>query len=213
MPKLEGKLLVGVINSIGVRRDAKAVDALAGKLQDPDAAVASAAAMALGRIGGDEAVKALEKSLGSAPAGIRSAVAQGCILCAEQFLAEKKFAKARKVYDAVRKADLPKQRILEATRGAILARQSDGVPLLLETLRSTDPAMVGIGLRTARELPGLAVTETLAAELGKTSPGRQGPLLMALADRNDAAVLPAVLASAKSGSKNLRLVAIEVMAR
>src|SRR5688572_20278745 len=32
LPKVSGNMLVGIINSIGVRRDEKAVDALAGKL-------------------------------------------------------------------------------------------------------------------------------------------------------------------------------------
>ncbi|MHC4206877.1 MAG: hypothetical protein ACYSTT_19650, partial [Planctomycetota bacterium] len=51
--KLQGRLLVGVINSIGVRRDARAVDTLVLKLDDSDAGVASAAALALGYIGGE----------------------------------------------------------------------------------------------------------------------------------------------------------------
>ena len=213
MPKLHGKLLVGVINSIGVRRDAKAVGDLTSKLKDADAEVASAAAVALGRIGGDKAAKALEKSLASGPVATRSAVAQGCILCAEQFLAEGKSAKAVKLYDTVRKADVPKQRHLEATRGAILARKADGIPLLLETLRSPDKAAHGLGLRTARELRGTAVTDALSRELVKTQPDRQGPLFLALADRDDVSVMPVVLATAKSGPKNLRLLAIEVMVR
>jgi HEAT repeat protein len=183
------------------------------KLKAADVEVASAAAVSLGKIGGDSSARALEKALASSAGATRSAVAQGCVLCAERYVAEKKYAKATKLYDTVRKADLPRQRILEATRGAILARQSDGLPLLLETLRSTDKAIFGIGLRSARELPGRPVTEALAAELGKTNPDRQGPLFLALADRNDAAVLPAILTTAKSGSKNLRLVAIEVMVR
>lgn len=49
--KLKGRQLVGVIGSIGVRRDAKAIDALAKLLKDPDADVAQAAARALGKIG------------------------------------------------------------------------------------------------------------------------------------------------------------------
>jgi HEAT repeat protein len=128
-------------------------------------------------------------------------------------LAERKYDKAAKLYETVRKADVPKQRILEATRGAILARQTDGIPLLLETLHSPDKAVFSIGLRTARELPGRAVTEALAAEIGKTPPDRAGPLFLALADRNDPAVLPVVLATGKNGSKPVRLLAIEVMVR
>src|SRR5437868_11705452 len=54
---LTGKLLIGSINSIGVRRDADAVDLLTARLQDQDAEVASAAAVALGRIGNAAATK------------------------------------------------------------------------------------------------------------------------------------------------------------
>ena len=98
------------------------------------------------------------------------------------------------MYDAVRKADVPKQRILEATRGAILARGSAGVPLLVEQLRSADKARLAIGLRVARELAGREVTEALVAELGRATPERQALLILALADRGDTAALPAVLA-------------------
>jgi HEAT repeat protein len=213
MDKVQGRLLVGVINSIGVRGDAKAVEALLAKLKETDAEVASAAAVALGRIGGDQALGALQQALPGAPIGVRSAVAQGLILCAEHSLAEGKGAAAAKVYDAVRQADLPKQRLLEATRGAILARQADGLPLLVETLRSPDKAVFSIGLRTARELPGGPVTEALAAEIDRASADRQGPLLVALAERDDPAVLPAIFKAAKTGTKTLRLAAIVVMER
>ena len=145
MGKTQGRLLVGVINSIGVRRDAQAVDGLVAKLKDADVDVASAAAVALGHIGGDQAAKALEQSLAGAPAKVRPAVAEGCILCAEKSLAAEKTADAVRLYDAVRQADVPKQRLLEATRGAILARQAAGIPLLMEQLRSANKARFGIG--------------------------------------------------------------------
>jgi HEAT repeat protein len=213
MGKLQGKLLIGVINSIAVRHDPKAVSGLVKKLKAPDADVASVAAVALGRIGGAKAAEALSQSLAGAPAAVRPAIAEGCILCAEQLLAQGKAADAVKLYDTVRAADVPRQKMLEATRGAILARQSAGLPLLLEQLKSPDKALFGIGLRTARELPGHAVTEALAAELPQTSPDRQSFLLLALADRSDDAVLPAVLAAAGSGPLKLRLTAVGVLDR
>jgi len=213
MDTLQGRLLVGVINSIGVRRDPQAVSGLVKKLQDADPDTASAAAVALGRIGGTEAAKALSRSLAAAPEAVRPAVAQGCILCAEWFIAQGKPKDAVNLYDTVRAANVPRQKQLEAIRGAILARQSAGLPLLLEQLRSPDKALVGIGLRTARELPGREVTEALAAELRRCSPDRQPFLLLALADRSDAAVLPAVLEAAGSGSQKLRLTAVGVLDR
>jgi HEAT repeat protein len=211
--KLQGRLLVGTINSISVRRDVHAVDALAQKLDDGNAGVASAAAVALGHIGGEQAAKALTQSLADAPVGVRSAVAEGCILCAEWFLSHDRTAEAVKLYDTIRQADLPEQRHLEAIRGAILARESSGVPLLIEQLRSEDKERLGIGLRTARELPGRDVTEALAVELARLSPDRRPLLLLALADRNDSAVLPTVQKAAQSGPKDLRITAINILIR
>ena len=57
--KLKGRPLVGVIGSIGVRRDSKALDALGKLLKDSDGAVAHAAARAIGSLGTPAAAKAL----------------------------------------------------------------------------------------------------------------------------------------------------------
>lgn len=213
MGKLQGRLLVGVINSIAVRRDVGAVDALVQKLDDANAGVASAAAVALGNIGGEQAAKALTQSLVDAPADVRSAMAEGCILCAEWFLAHNRTAQAVNLYDTVRQADVPNQRHLEAIRGAILARKSAGVGLLIEQLQSKDKKRLGIGLRTARELGGRDVTEALAVELARLSPDRRPLLLLALADRSDSAVLPTVQKAAQSGPKALRITAINILIR
>ena len=77
LPKLQGNLLIGVMNSIGVRRDAKAVDGLAGKLTDADVEVVAAAAAALGNIGGTQAAKALNQAFSSGRKETLSAVAEG----------------------------------------------------------------------------------------------------------------------------------------
>ncbi len=211
--RVQGRLLIGVINSIGVRRDLKSVETLAGKLKDADADVVAAAAVALGQIGGTQAAKILNQALAAAGNDTRPSIAEGGIICAERLLAAGKFADAIQLYDAVRQAPVPKQRLLEATRGAILARQSAGIPLLLEQLRSTDKAVVGIALRTARELRGRDVTEALGAELDTATPGRQVMLLLALADRGDAAVLPKVLQVAQTGSKPTRVATLDLLDR
>lgn len=213
VPKLDGLLLVGTINSIGVRRDAKAVQTLAGKLGDSDAEVVSAVAFALGKIGGKESAKVLAQALTSARKQNASAIAEGAILCAEHFLENQQLSDATQLYDAVRKADVPKQRWLEATRGAILARGSAGLPLLLEQLRSPERVEFAMALRTARELKGGEVTEALAAELARAGSDREVPLLLALADRSDAAVYPRLLQAAEKGSKPTRVAALGLLDR
>jgi HEAT repeat protein len=211
--KLRGRLLVGVINSIGVRWDARAVSMLARKLNDSDTEVASAAAVSLGKIGGPQAANALMRSLGNAPEPVRPAIAEGCIRCAENFLAGGKRADAVQLYDAVRQSALPMQKILEGIRGAILARGSAGIPLLLAQLQSNERQHFNIGLRVARELPGTEATEAVAGAFREATPDRQPLLLLALAERGDAAATPVVTEAARNGEKKLRLVAIEILDR
>jgi HEAT repeat protein len=210
---LEGKLLAGTINSIGVRRDAGAVDLLSKRLADKDAEVASAAAVALGRIGNAEAARPLRQALTTAGADSRSAVAEGCVLCAERFLAAGNAAEAAKIYDEVRKAEVPRQRMLEATRGAILARGQEGVPLLLEQLRSTDKGLFQIGLGTAREFPGRAVDGALGAELDRAPPERAALIIVAMADRKESVDLAAVLKAAQRGPALVRVAAVSALGR
>ena len=213
MDKVEGRILIGVINSIGVRRDAGAVSGLAGRLKDADVEVASAAAVALGHVGNAAATSALEKSFAGAPDAVRSAVAEGLILSAEKLLADGKTDEAAKLYDKIRGADVLKQRVIEATRGAILARGDEGIPLLIEQLRSQDRRLTAIGMTAARELPGSKVTKALVAELEKLTAHRQALLIYALADRGDPAALPAVLKAAAAGPKSVRIVAVDVLGR
>lgn len=210
---LQGRILIGTINSIGVRRDANAVEQLTAKLNDQDAQIASAAAVALGHIGNDQAAKSLKAVLASSPVEVRSAVAEGCVLCAERFRAEGREAESVALYDQVRGAEVPKQRILEATRGAILARNQKGIPLLIEQFRSFDKGLFNIGLSTAREFPGSEVDQALATEMAQATPSKAALIIGAMADRPETVVLPAVLKASESGPKEVRLAALIALGR
>jgi HEAT repeat protein len=210
---LPGELGVGAINSIGVRKSANAAKVLTELLKENDTQVASAAAVALGRIGDENARGALRQSLAATSPAVRSAVAEGCVLCAEQLLANGKNDQAAELYDQIRKADVPKQRMLEATRGVIIARGKGDVPLLVEQLESTDKKRFGLGLKVAREVEGPEVTEALAAELAKAPPERAALIVAALGDRGESKLSPTVLQAAREGDRQVRLAAIQVVGR
>ncbi|MBM4046179.1 MAG: DUF1080 domain-containing protein [Planctomycetes bacterium] len=210
---LSGKPLVGVIISIGDRRDVKATEALAKRLQDSDPEVAVAAAGALGRIGTAGAAKALEQALGGAPPAAQQAIQEGCLACADALAARGKRREALATYDRLRSAPSPAPIRIAALRGAILARQSDGLALLVEQLRNEDLGAFATALRVAQELPSPEVTQALADELAKLPAERQLMLVQTLSNRGDRAALPAVLAAAKSDDKGLRMAAIQVLPR
>ena len=127
-------------------KENKAFDAEAEAQEQIGEAILSKAEMAASR-----PWPTLRNSLAIEPKAVRSAVAEGCILCAERYLAHGNGAEAVKLYDEVRAADLPQTRILEATRGAILARGAEGVPLLVKELQSADKQHFALGLSVARE--------------------------------------------------------------
>jgi HEAT repeat protein len=85
--RTKGRVLIGVINSLGVRKDAQAVAALVRLLADKDAAVAAAAAAALGKIGGSQATAALRAARSKAAPEVRAEIRPALLACAEGLLA------------------------------------------------------------------------------------------------------------------------------
>lgn len=122
--EVKGQLLVGIINSIARRKDAKAVGALAGLLYDKDAEVARASAAALGSISGLEAADALQSGLGRTKGDVRTAVAAGGLICAEGLLAQGERTRALALYETLSGKDIAKPVRLAAMRGIIAAETS-----------------------------------------------------------------------------------------
>ncbi len=211
--KVQGKLLVGVINSLGARRMVAAVDDLASLLSSDDPAVAQAAAAALGKIG-PSALGPLEQAWTqpSTPVPVRTAVADALLRCAEGLLAEGKRDEAAAVYDRLIRADVPSVRIA-AARGAVLARQAAGAALLGSYLESADRELFRAALVLAREVPGQELTKALTAPLDRLALEQRIHVLEALGDRLDRAATSALLAQTQHGDKQVRLAAIRALAR
>ena len=211
LTQLEGGLLVGVINSIGMRRDAQAVESLTRLAGSSQPEVAAAAADALGRIATPQSIGALRQMLGGAEFA-RTLAGKACLTAAQMLLAEGKKPEAIELYDAVSQADLPRYLHLAALQSAIVTRGSDAVELMLQQLRTDDKALFGVGLAAAHELGGTQVTQALVGELGKLPPVRQTLLIRALGNRGDKAALPAVVDAAKTGPVEVRVAAAGVLA-
>jgi len=190
--RLEGSLLVGAVNSIGVRRYAGAVEALDELVRTGDTDAACAALAALGRIATVRAAQTLLRTLREGPAGLRPAAADACLTCADRQLADGRSHRAAALYDRVREASVPKHVRLAATCRAMVTRGPAGVPMLTHQLRSGDSEAVRMALRAVRQMPGEAVSRALADELGVAEPGMRALLLQALAERDDAVARAAV---------------------
>ncbi len=210
--KLQGRQLVGVINSIGKRKDAQSLDLLAGLTASADKPVASAAAHAIGRIGTVEAAAFLTAAIAK-DSPVKRCLGDGALACAEELAAAGKKAEAVALYEAVAKAAVPKYMQIGALDGVFRLQKTAAKDLLLTQIRSADKAHFKLALSVARWMPGADVTAALAGELAKLPGDRQALLLRALGDRREAAPLPLVVAATKSESPAVREAAVIVLAK
>lgn len=209
--KLKGLHLVGVIGSIGVRGDRRAVRALSGMLMDPDVQVAQAAARALGSIGGRRAAQSLQRALPDVPAGNQLAFCEGLFRCAESLAARDQRERAIEIYDQLRSMEAAHQVRGGALRGAILTRGEDGIALLKEHLGSEDYILFSAAVQTSMEIPGSKVTTALTSALKGLPADNQILIISALGKRGDSAALPALFALTKEGEKPVRISAVRAL--
>jgi len=209
----KGRRLVGIIGSIGVRKDTKAVKPLSSLLLDGDTEVAHAAARALGNIGTAKSARAIEDVLPKIAPTNRLAFCEGLFRCAEAFKAKGKPEDALALYDRLRGLIfIPDQVRAGALRGSIITQGKSGLSLLWEALVSSDRILFNAAIRASLEMPGTEVTCVLTAILPKLQSENQIVVMQTLGARGDATAVPALSVQAKSGVKAKRLAAIRALA-
>jgi len=211
MGKLTGRLQIGVINSIGFRRDAKAVDALVQLLGGADSGVAAAAAASLGQITTPEAVQALGRFRKAAPKALRAVAADASLAAAERLVEQGRTKDALEIYQELQ-ADtwLPHVR-LGAFAGSLAADVEKGPARIVQAITGSDPTLRAVAIAQLDSLKGPGVAGRLAAELPKLPPDAQVLLIGTLATRGDAAARPAVIKAAKHADASVRGAALQAL--
>lgn len=115
LPKVGGKLKIGVIASLGARGDAAAIAPLQALLADADPAVGRAAALALGAI----ATPAANAALAAAKPSVQTQgpIGDASLRCAEKLLADGRKAAAKATYQRVLASNPTKPVAQAATHG------------------------------------------------------------------------------------------------
>jgi hypothetical protein len=107
LAKLEGAMLAGALQSLGILGDAEAVASLSRLLGDLNAQVAEAAARALARIATPAAGRALLTALGRSPVAAGKAAAHATLECADRLAAGGERRLARRMWQTLSSSDQP----------------------------------------------------------------------------------------------------------
>ncbi len=118
LPKITGPLKLGIISSLGQRKDSASVSLLAKLLMDSDPAIVRSAALALGSIRTSESAKALSNAKPTSPE-TQLAVVDASLSCAEALLAAGNKGDAIAIYKSLLGEGQPKQVRVAATRGML----------------------------------------------------------------------------------------------
>ncbi len=209
--KTAGLTKAGILNSLGNRREAPAVPALVKALADPDAAVNSAAAVALGKIGGPEALRALKASLPGPNATAHAAIVDGLLLCANGLLAAGDRAGAGAVFQQLYESKEKDSVRVAAYAGMIRSAGDRALALVTAGIAGQDSTSQTAALQMARDIQDPAATKALADLLPKSSLAVQIALTGVLSQRGDPAAAPALVPFAKGTDPAVRLPAITAL--
>jgi hypothetical protein len=119
--KAKGNVKVGIINSLGQRRDKGAVRNLSRLLSRPNQDMAVAAAAALGQIADSQAAEALAEAKNKAEGKLLSVVLDAYLKCADQLVADGNKIGALAIYKELQKEGMPKPIRTAALTGMINA--------------------------------------------------------------------------------------------
>lgn len=206
-----GPLKAGLADSLGWRHDTAAVGLLVPLLTDAEGAVAASAATALGRIGGSEALAALQAVRDRVATAVRPAVTEALLRCADEQFAAGNRAGARPVYQSLVAPDEPVSVRMAAFTGLMRAADDGGFGAMVAALEGNDSAAQAAALAFAASVQHPEATRTFAALLKKPGPALQIALLGVLQARGDAAALPAVVAAARSAELTVRVAALSAL--
>ncbi|MDR1383633.1 MAG: hypothetical protein LBJ67_07290 [Planctomycetaceae bacterium] len=215
------KRLVGVINTIGERKNPQLIEEL--PRLNMQTAVFTASLAAIGNLGTPEAANALldvitkglpDQSADHLSQTDRAAIGDAAFRCAELLFRSGNAEKAVELYDAVAATESMPGYVREAAiYDGILARKADGLAVVVKNLTNENWNVFTTALKAARELPGENVGAALldaakAEENGNLSSERKAIVLEAVANRYDKAVLPELIAGVKSDNQTIRLASI-----
>lgn len=208
LPRLEGNLKVGVILTLGARKDRQAVALLAPLAADKDPATGEAALYALGHVGGADALAALRAA--AVPDGLARYRFDAILLCADGLAAEGKAAEAAGVYREVLQQSADPVIKTAALRGLVATEKGKAAETVLSVLKGENAKLRMSAARFICELAGPEALAPVLTELASL-PADVQVAILGMAEAK--AVLPAAQSALMSGEPSVRAAALEALGR
>jgi len=193
----------GIVNTLGIRRDAQAATALSALAESQDKVLAGAAMSALGRIATPPALAMLAalRKKGVAAAMEPSLEAAG-YLAAGQTGRETALALYRELSTSTQAMIR-----IGALQGLSAALGREAAPQLVAAMKEPDKRLQAAAIRFLNSIPDAEVTTAMLRALPEVGAAVRVHLVTALAVRGDRAAVPAIVKAAKDADAGVRVAA------
>ncbi|MBI5394641.1 MAG: HEAT repeat domain-containing protein [Verrucomicrobia bacterium] len=213
LPAARGRARLQLISALGNQQDKQSVKAISELARDSDATLASAAIVALGKIGSAEAHAAIAALRKEAKPAVAFAVAEATLRVAEQLAAAGDHKAAASLDEEMLASSQPAN-IRRGAFGALLRLDKDGgEKRISETLHGQDALLKPIAIAAVGPLKSSGASKKFAAELPKLTPQQQTWMIEALATRGDATARGAIRNAAGSSEATVRSAAVAALGR
>lgn len=204
LAKTSDRTRIGIINTLGRRRDGAAVSALRPLASGSDQATAAAALFALAEIADRPSLEGLAAAQNGS---LRATAAEAYLKAADRLAERGNGPGALTIYKQLYAAGEPHQVRVGALRGVVLVGGAQSTPVLMEALRASDAGLQAVAIRA------LARTSAnqLAAAIPNMNEAAQIRILGVLAEQGNRSALPTFTAALRSSSKPVRIAALTGM--
>ncbi len=207
--QLDGVLRVGMIGSLGLRGERKAVATLRPLVSANDRQTAEAAIKALGKIGGARSAKVLQEA--AVLRALRTERNDALLLCADSMVARNGSEQAVGIYRTLSNPKYSTWIRIAAYQGLIKADPQQAGTIILALLRDKNLHMQRAAGKFIAQIPGKAMTQSLAQQLATLEPEAQVLLLSALETRQDKTAASFVKKAASSDNADVQVAALNAL--
>lgn len=211
LDKAPGDIRRGLVFSLGERRSAAAVPALARLAGGADAALAADAVKALGKVGGPDAITSLTSLFGKSGASLKPEIASALLLAAEKALTAGDNVAAASAYDKVF-AGAPAPVLRQAAFKGRLAAAAEPKDMILQALAGSDPLLFAPALAAVPAHFAAADVDQVAGLMDRLPLENRVQLTALLAGYPADAATPYLQAAAASPAPDVRRAALRSIA-
>ena len=211
LAKADDRLKPGLIDSLGSREYAEAVPQLGILLHADDAAVAAAAAQALGKIASPHAARMLGEFRAAAPASLKDLVTDAWVTAAEHLAKRGSPGEAEEIFDRLYPAGKENRWRLAGFRGVAATRPAMAFCLINNALHGHDADLRALAARLIAETSDAELVDIVQLLDDYPAPS-QAALLDAVRLRLGADDLPVLRKAARSSDPAVQLAALRALA-